>query len=227
MATEQPTGAFTGRLWQSIEPIRRAILCHPFLLGLADGSLALERFKFYVLQDALYLREFARALAIAAATAPDGDGTAMLASHASEVIKAELQLHEGFIRSFGLTAKQLEEIDMAPTNVAYCSYLIATASLEPFHEALGALLPCYWIYWHVGSELEQRGSPEPLYAKWIETYASEAFGDVVRSVIELTERTAGPLGEREQRAVARRFLTSTRFEWMFWDMAWRLEAWPV
>jgi len=64
---------FSAGLWKSIDPIYDSILRHPFIRGLGDGSLDRDCFKFYMLQDALYLREFGRALAIAAAHAPEDD----------------------------------------------------------------------------------------------------------------------------------------------------------
>ena len=107
-----------------------------------DGSLPRESFEFYAVQDALYLREFARPLAVAAAR--------------------------------------------APTTLAYTDYLLAVAYGRPFHEALAALLPCYWIYWEVGKALTRAGSPNPLYARWIGTYGSDEFGSIVPAVLDAT-----------------------------------------
>ena len=95
------------------------------------------------------------------------------------------------------------------------------------YEAIAALLPCYWIYWEVGKELERRGSPNPLYAKWIGTYASEQFGGAVRAVLDVTDQTATSVSEIDRAAMRRHFQTTSRYEWMFWDMGWRRESWPV
>src|SRR2546426_2150761 len=65
---------------------------------------------------------------------------------------------------------------------------------------MAAVLPCYWIYWEVGRELERAGSPDPLYARWIATYASGEFGDVVRAVIDATDRIAERLTAAERRS---------------------------
>ncbi len=116
---------------------------------------------------------------------------------------------------------------MAPTNLAYTSYLLAVAHARPFHEAMAALLPCYWIYWEVGKELERAGSPEPLYKRWIGTYASEDFGALVRAVLAAVDETAAALGESERAAMRRHFVATSRYEWMFWEMGHRREAWPV
>ena len=217
----------TGELWRAIEPIYAAILAHPFLRGLTDGSLPGETFRFYAVQDALYLRDFARALSLAAAHAPREEWIIMLNEHAAGALTVERTLHESFFKDWGLTPEAVAATPLAPTNVAYTSYLLAVASGRPFHEAIAALLPCYWIYWEVGKTLERASSRDPLYARWIGTYASEEFGAVVRAVLACTDSLAAPLGDDDRLAMRRHFVTTSRYEWMFWDMGWRREAWPV
>jgi thiaminase/transcriptional activator TenA len=218
---------FTTTLWRAIEPIYATILAHPFLRGLTDGSLPREAFRFYAVQDALYLRDFARALALAAARAPPEDWMIMFNEHAAGARKVEKTLHESFFKDFGLSPEAVSATPLAPTNQAYTSYLLATAHAGPFHEAVAAVLPCYWIYWEVGKTLERAGSRDPLYARWIGTYASEEFGAVVRAVLACTDTLAAALGPDERRAMHRHFVTTSRYEWMFWDMGWRQETWPV
>src|SRR5712692_4494506 len=178
---------FTAELWKSIEPIYAAILRHPFLRGLTDGSLPRENFQFYAIQDALYLREFARALSIAAARAPRDEWIIMFNEHAAGALRVERALHEGFFRDWGLGLEEVAATPLAPTNLAYTSYLLAVAYAAPFYEVLAALLPCYWIYWEVGKALERGGSPDPIYARWIGTYASAEFGTLVRAVRDATD----------------------------------------
>ncbi|HXF57356.1 MAG TPA: thiaminase II [Actinomycetota bacterium] len=217
----------TKRLWASIEGLFQAILDHPFLRGLTDGSLPREAFRFYVVQDALYLTEFARALAVCGARAPHEEAVRMFCEHAAGAIAVERQLHESFFRDFSLSEEEIRRTEMAPTTLAYTSYLLAVAYGGSFPEALGAVLPCYWIYQEVGRHLLERGSPDPLYRRWIETYGGEEYGKVVEAVLELTDRVGEGLAEAEAAAVLRHFRTTARYEWMFWDMGWRQEPWPV
>jgi thiaminase/transcriptional activator TenA len=218
---------FTAELWSAMSPIYEAILRHSFVTGLTDGSLDRERFRFYAVQDALYLREFARALSIAAARAPRDEWIIMLDEHAVGALRVERALHESFFREFGLAPHEVAATPLAPTNAAYTSYLLAVAYGGPFHEALAALLPCYWVYWEVGKALERAGSPDPLYQRWIATYASDEFGDVVRAVLGAVDTLAGGLPVEARAAMRRHALTTTRYEWMFWDMGYRQESWPV
>jgi thiaminase (transcriptional activator TenA) len=217
----------TNRLWGSIDDTFKAILDHPFVEGLGDGTLERDAFRFYVVQDALYLREYARALAICAAKAPQEDAIKMFCEHAAGAIAVEQQLHETFFREFGLREEQVQRTEIAPTNLAYTSYLLAVAYRGSFAEALGAVLPCYWIYWEVGKALLDRGSPDALYQRWIETYGGEEFADVVKAVLELTDEIGAGLSAGEDSKVAEHFSTTARFEWMFWDMGYRKEGWPV
>jgi thiaminase/transcriptional activator TenA len=219
--------AFSDELWKSIDGIYAAILRHPFVMGLTDGSLPRDRFQFYAVQDALYLREFARGLSLAAARAPQDDWIIMFNEHAAGALRVERALHESFFAEFGLTPAQVWATPLAPTNLAYTSYLLAAAYGAPFHEAMAALLPCYWIYWEVGRALERAGSPDALYLRWIGTYASEEFGSLVRAVIDATDATAAGLTPAQRDAMRRHFVTTSRYEWMFWEMGYRREAWPV
>src|SRR5262250_1985513 len=214
---------FTTELWRSIEPIYAAILRHPFVTGLTDGSLPRPSFQFYAVQDALYLREFARSLSMAAARAPRDQWIIMFNEHAAGALKVERALHESFFAEFGLSPRDVASTPLAPTNLAYTSYLLAAAHAAPFHEAIAALLPCYWIYWEVGKALERAGSPDQLYARWIGTYASDAFGDAVRGVLAATDAVAASAGDAEREAMRRHFVTTSRYEWMFWEMGYRRE----
>ncbi|WP_273844164.1 thiaminase II [Rubrobacter calidifluminis] len=218
---------FTAELWRSIEDIYAAILAHPFIGGLTDGTLTEERFRHYVIQDALYLRDYARALALAGVRSPDEDALVMFGEHATGAITVERSLHEGFFRDLGVSEKELDETPLSPTNLAYTSYLLRVASLGDYPEVLGAILPCYWIYAEVGGSLLERGSPNRLYRRWIETYGGEDFGELVAAVLDLTDRVCEGLSPERLAAVREAFVTTSRYEWMFWDAAWRLEGWPV
>jgi thiaminase/transcriptional activator TenA len=221
------SGSLTGRLWSSIEATYAAIVEHPFIAGLTDGSLDRAAFRFYVIQDAHYLREFARALSVAAARAPEERDIAMFNEHAAGAIAVERQLHESFFSDFGLSETDVAATPMAPTNLAYTSYLLAVAYGGSFPQALAALLPCYWIYWEVGKRLLERGSPDALYQRWIATYGSEEYGAIVKAVLALTDRVGESLSTSERNRMLSHFQTTARYEWMFWDMGHRQEQWPI
>ena len=217
--------SFTDELWAGITGTYDAILAHPFLAGLTDGSLPAEAFAFYVIQDAVYLRAYARALALVAAKASDPAVIEMFARHAAEAISVERQLHGSLLADLGIDPEAAAAAEPAPANLAYTSYLLAATATGSYAEGVGAVLPCYWIYREVGKHLVKRGSPDPRYQLWIDTYGGEEFGATVREVLAVTD--ALTLTEAERAAVHRHFRVTARYEWMFWDMGYRRETWPV
>jgi thiaminase/transcriptional activator TenA len=218
---------FTDELWRDIGDIYGAILAHPFLAGLTDGSLPADAFAFYVVQDALYLQQYARALAAVAGRAPDSAVTETFARHAAGIVNVERQLHDTLLASLGIDPASVAAAQAAPTTLAYTSYLLATTQGGSYAEGVGAVLPCYWIYWEVGKELLRRGSPDPRYQKWIDTYSGEEFAGEVREVLAIADDLGPGLAPTERALVGRHFRATSRYEWMFWDMGYRQETWPV
>ena len=221
------TDSFSGELWDSITDIYGAILAHPFISGLTDGTLPAEAFAFFVVQDGLYLREYSRALAAVASRAPHPAATRMFARHAADAVAVERELHATLLPELGISAAEAAAAEPAPTNLAYTSYLLATIRGGTYAEGIGAVLPCYWIYWEVGKELISRGSPDPRYQRWIGTYGGAEFGEIVRDVIAEADAVGASLSESQRALVRRHFRTTSRYEWMFWDMGYRRESWQV
>ena len=221
------SGTWTAALWSDIAGTYAAILDHPFLAGLTSGELDPAAFSHYVTQDAHYLRDFARSLTIVGAKAPTHADTGMFARHAAGTVEVEMALHDTLLADLGLSPAAVDATVVAPTTQAYTSYLLAVAYGGNFAEGLAAVLPCYWIYAEVGAALVAQGSPDPRYQRWIDTYAGEEFTAVVAEVLALSDRVGATLSPLEDARARRHFVTTARYEWMFWDAAWRREAWPV
>jgi thiaminase/transcriptional activator TenA len=216
---------FTDELWTDIRSIYAKTLDHPFLSGLASGSLPRSRFEFYLLQDAHYLRAFGQALSVLASKAPREEWAITLNEHAADALKTERQLHESILGSYGVSKEAIARAPAAPTTHAYTSHLLAAVHQRPFAEGLAAMLPCYWIYWEAGKELKKRGSKNANYQKWIDQYAAEEYGQVVRQVLDMMNAEAARLDPQSRGAARNLFVLSARYEYMFWDMAWREERW--
>ncbi|MEU4544290.1 TenA family protein [Nonomuraea dietziae] len=215
---------FRDELWRAMDGVYRQILRHPFLEGLTDGSLPREAFRHYVMQEAHFLPDYARALAACAARSPHPQAVHRFAADAARTVEVEHSLVVELLAAFGLDEVEALKSPAAPTTVGYASYLVRTCSLGTFPEALGAIVPCYWIYARVGEKLLAESSPDPLYAWWIETYGGEDYQDTVAGVLDLLDDLSLSAEERER--LLERAVTTARFEWMFWDAAWRQESWP-
>lgn len=219
---------YSEEAWQHTAQLRAAIHALPFNTELAAGTLDPARFRFYILQDAIYLGEYARVLALAAAKAPDA-ATVRVFGHAStEAIAVKQALHGRYLAEFGIDPAAAEAAEPAPDCLAYTSFLIATAHQAPWEILVGAILPCFWIYWDVAQAITHTARPGNRYQAWIDTYADPAFGQAVETVIGIADRAylSAPLpGVRLGMLDA--FGRSTQYEYLFWDGAYNLRGWPV
>jgi len=214
-------------LWSSIPDVYAAIIAHPFVRGLTDGSLPMERFKDYIVQDALYLSRFSRAVALVGAKAPDDESSVTLLENAVGALKVErASLHEFLMREWGIGSEVVASAELSPVNLAYTSYLLAVAATGSFEEGLAAILPCFWVYYEVGKELVRMGSNVPVYRRWIETYSSPEYERAVMGVVELADEHLKDLEDPWLKSVLRHFRTSTVYEYLFWDEAYRGWRWP-
>ena len=218
---------FAAELWAAGAGTYDAIVAHPFLAGLADGTLARESFAYFVAQDSHYLRAYARALALTAARATDADATRMFAAHAANAVAVEQDLHVRLLAELALSSDDVAATPVGPTTLAYTSYLLAVCATGSYAEAVAAVLPCYWVYREVGRTLLPRSSPDPAYATWIATYASPEFDAVVEAVVATADGFGPSTSPAERTRCREHFATTTRYEWMFWDAAWTGLGWPV
>lgn len=218
---------FSEELWASGAATYAQILRHPFLAGLTDGTLERDAFSYFVIQDSHYLRAYSRALSLVSAKSPDEDAVRMFALHASNAIDVERELHAGLLTELGINSDDLAATGSGPTTTAYMSYLTAVCATGSYAEAVAAVLPCYWVYRDVGRALLARSSPDPLYATWITTYGSAEFDAVVDSVLTAADALGDQVGPGERQRCRYHFAMTTRYEWMFWDAAYRQLSWPI
>ena len=215
--------AVSQECWQSVGDWFDAICRHHFVTGLADGSLPEDVFVRYLVDDAHYLDRYARVLSTLAARAPDVAGVELLAGSAVGAVAAERELHRAYLVPRGLDPDAVAVPEASPTCVAYTGSLEAAAHTGPFDVALAAVLPCFRVYAEVGRHVMARRAPgEHPYGAWIDAYAAPEFDEAVRRAEAYLDAVA-----TDRAAVLQAYRRSARFEWMFWNGAWRAEAWPT
>ena len=218
---------FSREAWNRNAVLYETIRTLPFNAQLASGALSESRFKHYITQDAHYLVGFGRALALAAAKAPDADRIVQFAKAAEGALVVERALHGSFFKQYGITAELFAQTPLSPACHHYVCYLLATAYAEPYEVLLAALLPCFWIYAEVGRDIHARAAPANPYRAWIDTYAGEEFHAAVRAMIAATDDAAKEVNSPLRARMHAAFTRAAQLEWVFWDSAFRLEAWPV
>jgi thiaminase/transcriptional activator TenA len=219
---------FTDDLRPEAEPIWDAIVDHPMVEGIGDGTLDEAPFRYWVRQDYVYLIEYSRLFALGAAKAPDLERMGTFAELLESTIETEMDLHRAYAAGFGVTEDDLEGTDPSPTTRAYTDFLVRTAALGTFGDLVAALLPCMWGFNETGKRLAGDGLPDHEgYAEWIGTYAGEEFTELTKWCLDLTDEVARDAPPEARERYHELFLTSARYEYLFWDAAWRQEEWPV
>ena len=222
------------RLWDGAASMIGVTEKHEFLVSMVDGTLAEENFRHYVIQDALYLTDYAECFRILARNSgvsqSDSDRLMAFAKGAEE---DEKELHRSFFKDWKITGA--DEAKAMPNTLLYTSYLLQVCSTRSHAEGLAAMLPCMWIYWHVGKcmlqlreELDKAGNRKavPAYDAWIDLYASEEFEKEVKDYIGLVDQAIADADEETIAKMQEHFNMTCRLEHMFWDQANSLMDWP-
>jgi thiaminase/transcriptional activator TenA len=205
--------AFVDELLAEAEADIRTQLAHPFVRGLADGTLSDERFAFFLEQDSAFLADYGAALRRAAELAPERAWGERLSEIVAGAADEELELHRGWAAEHGV---DLDAVERSPTTCAYGQFLT-----EPhdFPTLVAALLPCFWGYAELGRRLAGERTAA-RYARWLATYADPAFAEAAAWFVELAGICASDPAVRPAMRAA--FARSLAFETAFWDAAWEL-----
>ena len=216
------------RLLEVARPVWQRILEHPFLRELQAGTLPRETFRFYIQQDWLYIQERIGEWSIAAGRCPEPELRRQLALLIDQVARLEpARFHLKHAAALGLDLeKDSHTWEMNAANWAYTTHQLAAAYAGSTAEALAALLPCPLVYHFVGEYLMGRPLPsDPIYADWITFYGS-GQGDPRRAaMVDLYDAAAASADAPTLQRCERNFLISSRYEWWFWDAAYRQELW--
>lgn len=220
---------FSERLYEKLQPIWRKNHAHPFVREMGEGSLDQKKFRFFMIQDYLYLIDYAKLFAIGAVKANDVETMAKFAALLDSTLNEEMALHRQYAAKFGITEEELENAKPSPTTLAYTHYMLHVGQNGTLAELVAALLPCMWSYWEIGKELSQLPGAldHELYGEWVKMYSSEEFGNLAQWCIDLFDDLTNGKREEELAKLEDIFLNTTRFEYMFWDMSYNEAMWPI
>ena len=213
---------FSEELRRDLDSVWERIFSHPFLKEVQAGSLPLEKFRYYVIQDYHYLEGFGRSVSIALSKGPDTETLRKLARRVTTPI--ERPLHARMFELLEIEQEEVDRVGPSPTNLAYVNHMITTAASGGVGEAAAALLPCPWSYHELGNRLSL--PDHPVYNAWVEAYHSGILEESTAAWRDLVDTFAEEGGPTVRESMRQAFLTSSRYEYLFWAMAYNMETWP-
>jgi thiaminase/transcriptional activator TenA len=213
----------SDRIWTGLH-------AHPFLGELARGVLPLEKFRFFLEQDIMYLPDFARCLATAAAKSGTEAELGFFARQLDGTINLELPNQYRVLDQVCRlgAADRGGALGKAPANVAYTSFMLSVAAQGGPLEIMAAILPCAWSYAEIAGRLADEIADHPVYRDWVGFYTTDEVLGLVRQMRQSFDEMAvqAAPGPQTRQRLAEIFATSSRLEGAFWDMAYTLDQWP-
>ena len=217
----------TERLYQAVQEIWEGYYRHPFVQGIQNGTLDRNKFRYYILQDYLYLVDYARVFALGAAKSPDLDTMKMFAEKCKSILDNEMSIHDGYMGLFEITQEELDSTPMALDNASYTAYMLRVGYEEDAAAICAAILACSVSYEVLAKRMISARPAcisDPLYGEWISGYASDAYAAESRELEDFTNRLTADYNERQYRHLEEIFVNCSRFETAFWDMGWEMKA---
>jgi thiaminase/transcriptional activator TenA len=199
-----------------------AYVAHDFVRALGEGTLPRECFRHYLVQDYLFLVEFARAYALAAYKASSLSEMRHAAKAMSAILDVEMKLHVGFAARWGVREEELERTPEARATIAYTRFVLEAGHRGDLLDLITALSPCVIGYAEIGKTLAAsesgRASDNP-YREWISDYGGEAYQSLAESArLQLDRLGAEGLTELRYPRLLALFRKATSLEADFWQM---------
>ncbi|MDV3349412.1 TenA family protein [Leptolyngbyaceae cyanobacterium CCMR0082] len=205
----------SSKLWQDHLDLANESLAHPFVQGIADGTLPQKTFAYYVGQDAFFLEAFARAYSIAAAKAPTWQSFNVFHDLAAGVL-SELKLHQSYAQTWHV---DLTQVSPGKATRQYTDFLLATAWGQSIGVTAVAMSPCMRLYAYLGQQLAQGGIPEHTYGDWIATYSSDEFEPLAAQLEAIVDEYAA-----DSALIRSTYRYAMVCERDFFQAAWRYQS---
>lgn len=216
---------FTDRLYREVNGIWESFYCHPFIVGIGNGSLEIEKFKFFMVQDYLYLLQYAKVFALGVVKAQNEADMRFFAQNTESILNGEMKLHKAYMRRLYIAENQLENAKMSLVNRSYTSYMTACAFEGGIADIAAAVLACSWSYAEIGRRLNDvpNTKEHPIFGEWVKSYSSEEYQRQNVELINFMNRLTEGFSEERLRHLSGIFVNCSRFEAEFWNMAWNME----
>ena len=216
----------SARLRQAAAPIWEECLRHPFVTGIGDGTLGVEKFQYFMLQDYLYLFDYARVFALGVVKARDPKLMRTFAENVNAILGGEMNIHRAYMERLGITEDQVFAVKPALDNTSYTHYMLAVAESGGPMEIVAAILACSWSYAEIGQALAKRPGAvdHPFYGEWIRGYASENYAATNQALMALMDELAKDATGAQFDRLEEIFVNCSRYELGFWDMAWEMRV---
>ena len=213
-----------GKLFAAAAEIWKSYNEHPFVLGIQNGTLDKEKFRYYMIQDYLYLEDYAKTFAVGVAKAKSLRIANLFAKYIP-VMNGELNVHDGYLARLGVTQEEINSTPRSLDNLSYTSYMLRVAYEEGEAEILAAILSCAYSYEVIAKKIVENNPAsiyDAFYGDWIRGYISNGYAEENVILLEELNRLTQNYTEQQIQHLIDIFTACSRYELAFWEMSWMM-----
>jgi thiaminase/transcriptional activator TenA len=213
---------FSNRLYEKVKDIWGTYYEHPFIKGIGNGDLEIDKFKYYMIQDYLYLLDYAKIYALGVVKADSEEVMKGFAKSVDAILNGEMSIHRSYMKRLNITQEEVAAAKVSLTNISYTHYMLAVSQMGSLADVAAALLACMWSYLEIGKYLNRiPGAAEhEFYGEWIKGYISKEYEESTKWIIDLVNNLAENMNESELVKLEKIFINTSKYEYMFWDMSY-------
>ncbi|MBK5242970.1 thiaminase II [Clostridium sp.] len=214
---------FTDYIFEEVEEFWKSYLEHPFIKEIGEGTLDKEKFKNYLIQDYLYLKEYSKVFCIGLVKAKTMEEMKFYYNSIRGTMEDEAAVHIKYLEGFGLTAKETEKCEYDLITSSYTSYMQGVALTGDLKEIALVTMPCTWSYSYMGKYIKKTYEYKlegNFFKPWIEEYASDGFTKFTNDWIDYINDLCKDINEEEKKKLLAIFMKSCMYELKFWDNAY-------
>lgn len=216
----------TDELYENVREIWEGYHNHPFLVEMKEGTLPVEKFRYYMIQDYRYLYEYAKVFALGVVKSQDYEMMRMFSGMVESTLNGEMDIHKKYMERLGITEEEVRNTPAAENNVLYTDYMLSEAYRGGVLEILVAILSCAWSYEEIGREVAKvPGMLEhEFFGEWVRGYASDAYKEMTEELLDLVNKEGEGISDEKKRELIEIFTKCSRYEGLFWDLAYEMKG---
>ena len=210
------------KLYLSVKDIWDSYNEHPFVKGIEIGNLDIDKFRFYMIQDYLYLLEYSRVFALGIVKARDEEIMRLFAESVNSILNGETNIHKSYMNRLGISKEEVEKAKASIDNISYTNYMLSVAQNQGLLELIVSVLSCSWSYKLIADKINERSNAinHEFYGEWVKGYVSEEYAKSNDIIINLVNKLGKDITKEKLDNLIDIFRNCSRYEYMFWDMAY-------
>lgn len=212
----------TEILYDSVKDIWDSYNKHPFVQGMENGTLDIEKFKYYMIQDYLYLLDYSKIFALGVVKARDEQTMRIFAGHVNSNLNTEMDIHKKYMERLNINEEEIHSTEKSLTNTSYTNYMLWVSQNGDILDLTVSLLSCSWSYKIIADKINknEKTKDNEFFGEWINGYISEEYAEANDELIELADRLGKNASEEKINYLKEIFINCSKYEYMFWDMAY-------